>query len=222
MLRRWFNVSTRNVFSVAGIRSACRACSSTSCSLRNNPSAGFAAFQAPRSSNSQSSGAAYRWQTIVGSADRTASSSHMLIKSASVGACVLITISKGLSCAPCEVVIASTKSFCGPLTCPISSRMARIGDRPCAVLPSAARALNSVFIASPISRLPLGTMRTILDSSGDNCTIFAAKLNTSAACSRDSAPLTIWLFNFASGPTRCASKMHAISAVLPFFLPTER
>ena len=46
--------------------------------------------------------------------------------------------------------------------------------------------------------------------------------NTSAACFCDSAPLTIWLFCFASGPTIWARQRAAIRADLPFFRPMDR
>src|SRR3546814_7524738 len=72
---------------------------------------------------------------------------------------------------------------------------------PCAVFPSAARALYSTFIGNPIKRLPDGMTRMSFVSSGESCDIFQARLNTSAAWSRDRAPDTIWAFRRASGPT---------------------
>ncbi len=47
--------------------------------------------------------------------------------------------------------------------------------------PSAASALYSVLSGSPISRLPLGTMRTSFASRGFSCTILDASPKTSAA-----------------------------------------
>jgi hypothetical protein len=43
-----------------------------------------------------------------------------------------------------------------------------------------------------------------------------------AACSFDWAPLTICELWTASGPTRCASRIAAISAVLPFLRAIDR
>ena len=71
-------------------------------------------------------------------------------------------------------------------------------------------------------RLPDGTIFTSSLSRASSRTIFAASECTSAAWSFDMAPLTIWLFRRASGPTRNTSRMAAISAVLPFFLAIDR
>src|SRR3546814_7859561 len=79
-----------------------------------------------------------------------------------------------------------------PRTWPNSSNITTTGESPCAVFPSAARALYSTFIGNPIKRLPDGMTRMSFVSSGERCDIFQARLNTSAAWSRDRAPDTIW------------------------------
>ena len=171
---------------------------------------------------SQSSGALYRCATIAGSLLVFASSSHIENKSPSVAACVLIAISSGSSYAPWEVSIASMNGSWSPRTCPTSSRMARIGLSPCAVPASALTAWNSTLRAMPIIFLPLGMIRHRLSSSGFRWIIFTARLNTSAAWSRDRAPEIICELSTASGPMMCASSIAAIKAVFPFFRAMDR
>ena len=90
-------------------------------------------------------------------------------------------ICNGSSCAPCDVSIASMNGLVAPCTCPDSSKIAKTGDKPCAVVPSAARALYSVFKESPTIFFCDGTMRVTADSSGESCIILAARLKTNAA-----------------------------------------
>src|SRR5690606_31678541 len=64
-------------------------------------------------------------------------------------------------------------------------------------------------------------MPTTDDNSGDSRTIFAARLNSTAACSRLRAALKSWLFGLASGPTRNRSISIAVSTVFAFLRPRE-